>query len=200
MSGPVRESEIRTALRGEVGKFLSAYLLVEEFWVPQSYERADVVVVSSGQVCAFEIKSAKDRLDRLPRQVAAYERLFDLCYVVLAERHLDEARRIVPEWWGLVSVEGVSGAPKLKILREACVHGQVDERALVRLLWRSEAAEILDQLGVSVPPSASRVALWNLLCEAVSPEHLRKIVREALMVRKPDSARIATKRFKAVTC
>jgi hypothetical protein len=67
--------------------------------VPRSHERAGMVVVGRS-LDAFEIKSERDTLRRLPRQALAHERLFDRCTLVVAERHSDHAAAMLPEWWG----------------------------------------------------------------------------------------------------
>jgi hypothetical protein len=71
------EIHVRVALRGELAAHADGVQkTVEEFWVPRSHERADVVVVG-GSLDGYEIKSARDGLKRLPRQAVAYGRLFD---------------------------------------------------------------------------------------------------------------------------
>jgi hypothetical protein len=56
------------------------------------------MVVVGRSLDAFEIKSERDTLRRLPRQALAYERLFDRCTLVLAERHSDHPAAMLPEW------------------------------------------------------------------------------------------------------
>lgn len=100
---PLLELEIRELLRrfapaeavGEVAG------LVEEFWVPAIHARADLVTVGS-ELHAYEIKSHADTLKRLPTQVVGFSALFDRCSVVVAPRHLEKAREIVPAWWGII--------------------------------------------------------------------------------------------------
>ena len=53
---------------------------------------------------AFEIKTERDTLRRLPRQATAYARLFDQCTVVVAERHVAAAMEMLPMWWGVIAV------------------------------------------------------------------------------------------------
>ena len=77
--------------------------VIDEFWVPVTHERADISVFGSVME-AFEIKSPRDNLNRLPRQVAAYDRIFDLCTLVVAEKHLRRAVEVVSEWWGVIMI------------------------------------------------------------------------------------------------
>jgi hypothetical protein len=101
----VTEAVVRESLSHEILAALPRAEAVYEFWVPRSNERADVAVIGP-TMDGFEIKTGRDTLRRLPRQAAAYARLFDRCYVVLADRHVEEALDILPEWWGITVIRG----------------------------------------------------------------------------------------------
>lgn len=145
----------------------------------------------------FEIKTDRDTLRRLPRQVAAYGRLFDRCSVVAAEKHHDAAAAILPSWWGLTTVH-VNGGVSFTEVRKPRPNPVVDPEILVRLLWKDEAIAALTQLGAAPDRRASRGALWRELLETATLVQLRAAVRRALLDRDPARARIATRRF-AVT-
>lgn len=84
------EAVVRGALRAHLLTNLAgAKGIVDELWVPVSHERADVAVIGRG-MDGFEIKTERDTLKRLPRQMVAYGRLFDRCTAVVAERHRGE--------------------------------------------------------------------------------------------------------------
>src|SRR5450755_4976732 len=71
------EAVVRESLREEVlARLPELSETIYEFWVPLTNERADVVAIGTS-LWAFEIKTHRDNLARLPRQVAAYSRLFD---------------------------------------------------------------------------------------------------------------------------
>lgn len=165
-----------------------------EFWVPLSNERADVVVVGR-TMAGYEIKTECDTLRRLPRQVAAYGRLFDTCTVVLAERHLDAALDLVPEWWGVVAYVNSERPLAFREVRPATANISVDPETLVRLLWRAEVRVALLALGTDPDPRASRASMWQHLLELIDLGRLKEIVRAAIIVRDPQSARLPTRRF-----
>ena len=97
----VTEATVRESLRDEVVANVPGLSeTIYEFWVPRTNERADLAAIGPA-MWGYEIKTAQDTLRRLPRQVEAYNRLFDHCTIVLAERHLKAALTIVPEWWGV---------------------------------------------------------------------------------------------------
>jgi hypothetical protein len=166
---------------------------VYEFWVPRSYERADVAVIGPS-LDGFEIKTARDTLKRLPRQAAAYARLFDRCYVVLADRHVDKAMEILPAWWGVMVIRGEI-KPGFERIREADVNHDVDPEILVRLLWRDEVHAALCAFGAPPEPGAGRFRMWAQLLDLVEVDVLKTAVREALIRRDAASARISSRRF-----
>ncbi|WP_197480754.1 sce7726 family protein [Rhodococcus sp. EPR-157] len=69
----------------------------------------DVAVVN-GALSGFELKSARDTLRRLPKQIEIYSRVLDHAVLVVADNHLDSAMSLVPDWWGVVSAQGSAGA------------------------------------------------------------------------------------------
>ena len=63
--------------------------------------RADVVVLN-GTSTAYEIKSERDRLDRLQSQVSAYLRVFANVNVIAGENHVADVRGTVPREVGIL--------------------------------------------------------------------------------------------------
>jgi hypothetical protein len=121
-------------------------------------------------------------LRRLPRQVSAYGRVMDRCTVVLAEKHLEQARSLLPDWWGISTV-ACNGHIEFKSIRKPRKNPAVDAEILVRLLWREEALTALQQFGASPARSAHRTSLWGELLERCSLTQLRSAVRAALLRR-----------------
>ena len=188
------EAIVRSALRDRLLSEVSgAREGVEEFWVRRSHERADLAVIGS-TLDAFEIKTERDTLQRLPRQATAYARLFDHCTAVVAEKHLDAASLLLPDWWG-ITVTSVGKSPRFEKTREARPNPAIDPQTLVRLLWRNDAMAALTELGHRPDPGASRGALWNELLDRASIASLRTTVRLAILNRDPAGARIPTRRF-----
>jgi hypothetical protein len=191
------ESAVRQLLRRELLSTASQPSeAVYEFWVPTTNARADVAVIGT-RIDGFEIKTERDTLKRLPRQAEAYMRLFDRCHAVLAHRHVDDAIKILPPWWGVLVIP-TDGGPNFVRVREGDANQRVDPQTLVRLLWRDEAYSALCGLGVSPDPRAGRFRLWELLLSLLDLEALKLVVRKALLQRDPARARIPSQRF-AVT-
>jgi hypothetical protein len=188
------ERAIRDALRSHVlAGTCGARETVDEFWVPRSNERADLAVIGRS-LDAFEIKSERDTLRRLPRQALASSRLFDRCTLVVAERHSDRAATMIPEWWGITTV-CVNRSMRFTLTRKPRRNRAIDPETLVRLLWRDEAMAALRHLGKEPAHGGSRSSLWQELLFTATIAQLRAVVRQALLSRDPTRARIATQRF-----
>jgi hypothetical protein len=190
----VTEAAVRDSLRevvlARVPELSEAYY---EFWVPRTNERADVAAVGSS-FWGFEIKTERDTLSRLPRQVEAYSRLFDRCSVVVAERHLDAALSVVPEWWGAAVILNGRTPPTFRLVRLPRRNQGVDPQTLVRLLWREEVRSILSAFGAELDPRASRASMWQLLLSTIELDGLKDVVRQALLDRDPALARFPSRR------
>ncbi len=187
------EEVVRDALRRQVLAESDVQLAVDEFWVPRSNERADLVVIGRS-MDGFEIKTERDTLRRLPRQALAYGRVFDCCSVVIAEKHCYHATEVLPSWWGISTIF-VSETITFVAVRCPQPNPAIDIETIVRLLWRDEVISALSRLGQEADQRSSRGALWEELLGAVSTEQLRNIVRQAMLDRDPARARIRTRRF-----
>jgi hypothetical protein len=160
--------------------------LIQEFWIPVSHERADVVEVN-GLLTGFEIKSGRDSLARLPRQVAAFSAVFDHMSLVCDRRHLVAAEDVIPSWWGLVRAEGAEGTVILQRVREPARNPAPEVEMRLRLLWKAELAAALRALGLR-PGRLDRGQMRQTLMDHASTTELDSTVRLALL-RRPSSAR-----------
>jgi len=193
-SAALTQSGVRHLLRHELLSNASEPSeAVYEFWVPTTNARADVAVIGA-RIDGFEIKTERDTLKRLPRQAEAYVRLFDRCHAVLADRHVDDAIKMLPPWWGVLVIARHGGGNFVRV-REGSPNRGVDPETLVRLLWREEAHAALCELGISPDPRAGRFRLWELLLSLLDLEALKVVVRTALLDRDPARARIPSQRF-----
>lgn len=188
------EAVVRQALRVHAMEAIAGAMdTLDELWVPGSHERADIAVIGRS-MDGFEIKTERDTLKRLPRQMLAYGRLFDRCTAVVAERHRQHAEEILPEWWGITTVH-IHGTVTFTTVRKPGSNPAVDPEILVRLLWRDEVAHALITLGREPDRNASRGSLWAELLRSASLKQLRSAVRNALLHRDPRLAKLPTRRL-----
>lgn len=184
------DQTLRTALvaRWSTSKLRSVVL--HEMWLPRCNSRADVTKVHSAGLRGFEIKSEADTLKRLADQTAYYESVFAACTALVALRHLDAARSLLPCWWGLMTT--TKDGQALRSVRRAQAHGQVDAEVIVQLLWKQEAVQALTALGHTFKEKSSRQTLWDELLSQVDTPSLQRIVAKKLADRDPTTARFGS--------
>jgi hypothetical protein len=158
-------------------------LILDEFPIYGGDVRADMVAMN-GSIHGYEIKSDRDKLTRLPRQVDAYGAVFDRASIVLSESHLEPARAVLPDWWEILIVQCVGGGVCFRCLRRGRSNPSREGRALTALLWKSEAMSLLVQLGLdSGMRSATMSDMMDKLAENVSVRKLSVLVRQSLLAR-----------------
>lgn len=123
---------IRDAVKNVIrGKYPDGTLIVDEFSIRNS--RADIAVFSDSMT-GIELKSERDSLVRLPKQVRDYDSVFPVNILVVHTRHMEGAKKIVPDHWGLT--EWTTNR-RLHVYREPVAH-DVDVFTASCLLWDSE--------------------------------------------------------------
>lgn len=187
------EALIRETIK-QMRPFRRSEIWIDEFWIPGTKERADLAVVGR-ELEAYEIKTERDDLRRLPRQMKAFSSLFDRCTVVIAEKHVDGCIELIPDWWGVViAALGPTGVD-LDAARTAKPNPEPDPEILVRLLWKQEVEEAVKKIAAPSPPHASRQVLWASLLKHGSPSEIQKLVRAALRCRDGATAKLPSNRF-----
>ena len=159
--------------------------VIDELGLHHGKARIDIAVIN-GNLCGIEIKSARDDLSRLPTQVDVYNLIFNKITLVLAEKFLDDAKKMVPSWWGLVTVtEGPRGGIHLNKIRVEKPNIDVKMDSLVRLLWRDEVIRLLESNGITGPCLREpRAVLYNILTETIDYKTLHKTVCTTLKYRE----------------
>ncbi len=183
----MRDRDVREVLRSRLREQHEGEpdtLVVEEMGLQQGSARVDVAVIN-GYINGFEIKSAKDTLVRLPRQVELYSTTFDYVTVLSASRHVAAVMTVIPSWWGVIEAKLVNGKIAFDLTRDSLRNSDVDPYSLVQLLWREEALDVLSHLGLDggIRTKPRRV-LWKRLASEVELDTLAAIVRRKLKNRQ----------------
>lgn len=145
--------------------------------------RVDVAVLN-GSFSGFEIKSERDTLKRLPKQVEVYSKILDYMTLVVADRHLEHALEQVPGWWGVLTARATDSGVRLSRHRQGLPNPGVEAAFLATLLWRDELLAALEDRGLvkgfrSKPANTLRARL----VEHLSGEEVSELVREQLKAR-----------------
>lgn len=142
--------------------------------------RVDVLVVN-GALAGFEIKSGRDSLARLPRQVDLYSRVLDYATLVCDARHVAAVEELLPAWWGLRQVANVDGEIDIVELRPALSNPWVLPHDLARLLSYDELYDELVRVRrVAGTYRLRRAEMTWRLVELTQLDELRAIVRARL--------------------
>ncbi|GGB71421.1 sce7726 family protein [Deinococcus soli (ex Cha et al. 2016)] len=115
--------------------------------------RADLAVLPDGEPSiGYEIKTDRDSLHRLTRQVGLYDHCFARRALATTPRHLEAARAALPEAWGLVLLDPTTHAV-LDQVRPAQPHSDgrdlMGKGLLLAELWADELRYLLTQAGVA---------------------------------------------------
>ena len=107
------------------------------------------VAILNGTSTAYEIKSERDRLDRLPDQLQAYLRMFAQVYVVTGQNHHDAVLRIAPNEVGVLIL---TDRYQLHTVRSAlCDPNRLDASLVFDSLRSDEIRRILELNDVTLP-------------------------------------------------
>lgn len=182
--------EIRAALRNQLEQQWARHpdtCFIDELGLCRGQVRVDLAVVN-GALHGYEIKSDRDRLDRLRSQVEVYGMVVDRATIVVGPKHLEEAIGIVPSWWGVLQVLA-DASVRLESVRPSRENPAQVARAIAELLWRDEALALLESRraahGVRSKP---RPAVWDRVCETFDLSEVATAVRERLKSRAERSA------------
>lgn len=183
----MRDPEIRTELHRRLqlrhGNDPNVRI-VDEMSVLTGECRIDVALIN-GRLEGFEIKSESDSLTRLPRQAVAYGQVFDRLTVICAERHLEQALILLPQWWGVEAAERRGAGTRIVRKRAARANPAVEPQAVAQLLWRSEALAALEARDAARGlRSKPRRTLWSALAETMPRRELGALVRDTLRARR----------------
>jgi hypothetical protein len=145
----MKDNDIRTALKNN---FLKRYLkdpntvIINELGLNNGSSRIDMALVN-GIIHGFEIKSDCDSLYRLPAQIKAYCSVLDRITLIVGYKLAGKALKMIPEWWGVKLAEKLSSDEiRLTEARSPKNNLQKDKLSIVKLLWRNEALELLEEI------------------------------------------------------
>jgi hypothetical protein len=126
---------------------LNTASMLNEFRVGEC--KADLAILN-GTAKVYEVKSERDSLSRLERQVDAYAKVFAQVYVIAAESHVEAVIASVP---GDVGILLLNGRHQIQTLRDAANRPErTSPAAIFDSIRTDEARRILLSQGVSIPP------------------------------------------------
>lgn len=158
-------------------------MVIDELGLCRGQVRIDLAVVD-GRLHGYEIKSDRDSLRRLDGQVDLYGKVLDRATLVVGARHLVEALRLLPAWWGVLRVYPTARGARLVLIRSGRRNPQRDARSLVELLWLDEARAMLARRdGARGFRGWPRRVVWDRVCEYYQVDEIAAAVRQSLKAR-----------------
>jgi hypothetical protein len=143
--------------------------MLNEFRVGEC--KADIAILN-GTATVYEIKSERDSLTRLERQIAAYTTVFARVYVIAGENHVAAVMNSVPREVGILRL---NSRHQISTVREAADRPErTSPGAIFDSIRTVEARLILQSRGVSIP--------------VVPNTELHSVLRELFIKLKPRDA------------
>lgn len=179
---------IRAALRRKKLRHHEAdddVLIIDELGLAHARSRIDLAVLN-GCLHGYEIKSERDTLDRLTRQLDVYRQTLGRLTYVCSTRHIEHTIDQVPVWCGIMeAARGKRGAVNFKTLRRSALNPELDTRMLAHLLWHSEAANLLAAHGASKKDLRQpRAALYEMIASKFSTKEVTAAIKAAMRSRE----------------
>ncbi|MCQ4313910.1 sce7726 family protein [Pseudomonas stutzeri] len=107
------------------------------------------VAIFNGTATAYEIKSERDRLDRLENQINSYRKVFSKVYVVTGDNHVEEVTRRTEEDVGVLLL---SSRFTISTVREAVDRPELIQPEIIfDSLKLKEATSLLAEFGITPP-------------------------------------------------
>ena len=185
--GRMRDGDIRFALREKLEvdhRGDPSTRVREELGLCLGQTRVDVAVIN-GSITGYEIKSERDRLDRLHEQVRLYGLVLDQAVLVSGSRHIRRATTLLDDWWGVWHAESDGSTIRIEEVQAPGWNTKHDPYSVAQLLWRAEALDVLRSRGLHRGlASATRFKIWDALVEHIDLDDLRAVVRGALKARQ----------------
>lgn len=175
------DSEIREMLHQELlEKRSETGLIVHELGLCAGQAIADVVWIEKDYHC-FEIKSESDTLVRLKNQIQFYEKVFDTITMVVANKHVEHVKEMVPAHWGIY----VATEEGFVIDREATKNPNQEAYEFVQFLWREEATTFLKEKSVQRGyVGKARDIIWKRIVEHIPLAEIKVRVKRAMIERE----------------
>lgn len=110
--------------------------------------KADIAILN-GTAAVYEVKSERDSLSRLARQIAAYATVFAKVYVIASESHISAVLNTVPNDVGILCL---NSRHQITPLRDAVDQPEhTSPGAIFDSIRTEEARMILSSFGISIP-------------------------------------------------
>jgi len=182
------DSDIRVALHAKHLRRVKnnpGTMVVDELGLAHARTRIDIAVINSC-IHGYEIKSAKDSLDRLANQIELYRQTLQKLTIVASSKHVSGILVHAPEWCGIIeALQGPKGGIGFKVVRTTYANPDINPVMMAHLLWRTEVIELLARLGYTPKElRRPRKQLYLMLCETLTLREITAAIRTSMAQRQ----------------
>ena len=179
MPDVLTESQIVEQLAVRVGQEHRDAVVGREVNLAWGSARIDLLALN-GAVSGYEVKSARDSLARVSRQIEVYKKTLEFVTFVVAPVHLRGVRPLIPGWCGLIEVTSNDGHASFVHRRQARRNPAADPREICFFLSRIEIHKELRRRGCDRLSGTPRHELVEMLIQQASTKELWALSRDAL--------------------
>lgn len=175
-------------------------LIFEEFNVHNGNAIADVVALYKYAHC-FEIKSDKDKLERILQQSQYFDLSFSKLTLVTTEKFLDKAIDILPHYWGILIAKAWKTDVTFVYKRSAKPNPMWDPEKSLLSLWKSELINLGEKIECSdIKNRYSRALLAKNIARECKKERIKKGIYNAVYERYMDRILFKKQDYKKLQC
>jgi hypothetical protein len=141
--------------------------------------KADVVILN-GTGTVYEIKSERDSLSRLKRQINEYRKVFASVNVIVGENHLSSVLDTVPSDVGVLRLSGRHQISEIQAAQNA--PDRTDSTSIFDVVSIREAGLILKDLGYDLPdvPNTQRYQAYLEVFRTISSAEVHCVMVKVL--------------------
>ena len=185
----INDMEIRKALLKQLYSEKKNLKIIEELDVNAAI--VDIATIDEDYFCGYEIKSDKDTLSRLPRQMQIYNYVFDKIIIVVGKSKFLKVDKTVPDFWGILMAEKINDKIILTQKRNPELNKDININWLSKKLWKSDIVNILKIKNLYKGQSYRyRDSLLKILIDNTSLNELKSHIRNVLINRFYDRCSI----------
>lgn len=151
--------------------------LVQEFFICDGINIADIALISKDEIIGYEIKSDVDTFERFPLQKESYEKTFDKNYLIVGEKY---SNIDIPNGWGFIVVT----KNKIEIKQLPKININVSSMSLLELLWKNELKLLLKRKNIKGYSNANRRVLRTVINSNFNIKEIKEYVLETLLSRE----------------
>lgn len=181
------DKDMREALFSFFEDSLGNIRFLEEFVMGKS--RADAVMVADRELIGFELKSDRDSLARLKKQVKDYDKYYDRNYIVIGAHYQKKIEEHIPEYWGIMLVTEENDFIEVEELRKARNKSEHSESTKVlqhqmEFLWREELIHIVKANSLGGVTAYNKKELRKKIIDKLTFEEVKVAMLAELMERE----------------